>query len=137
MAQPTDLHPGVTRPLTEEQRVCVGWVLGTIADKYAAEDPTTPVDLLDFPIRVGATAYALVGLSCRGRLKTIARAARDAAGDIEEGLTRGELSLRLRRTARELGCEWDDNGPAIPRELPRLPIPGPRRSQDAAQAVTQ
>ncbi|MXM66768.1 hypothetical protein GR925_25885 [Streptomyces sp. HUCO-GS316] len=133
MAQTTDLQPGVTRPLTEEQRVMAGWVLGTIADKYAAEDPTTPVDLLDFPIRVGATAYTLVGMSCRGGLANVARAARAEAGEVEDGLTRGELALRLRRAAERLGCEWDDNGPMIP----RIPIPGPRRSPENPQGVTQ
>jgi hypothetical protein len=128
MPQTTDLQPRGTRPLTEEHRVCAGWVLGTIADTYGKERPTTPVDLLDFPVRVGAEAYRLVGESCHGGTAAVSRAAIFAVGEVEDGLTRGELALRLRRSAEELGCEWDDNGPVIPK------VPGPRRSTESLKA---
>lgn len=129
MAQTTDLQPGATRPLTAEVSACAGWVLGTIAQAYATDHPTTPVDLLDLPVRIGAAAYSLVGETPQGGTGRIARAARAAVGDVEEGVTRGELSLRLRRAARELGCTWDDNGPIMPG------IPGPRRSPETVKAV--
>ncbi|MFM9590756.1 hypothetical protein ACKI16_29640 [Streptomyces scabiei] len=130
MAQKTtQTAPGRTQGLTDEHRACAAWVLGTIADTYAAESPAAPVDLLDFPVRVGATAYNLVGESCHGGAPAISRAARAEAGHVEEDLTRGELSLRLRRAARRLGCEWDDNGPVVPR------IPGPRKPTGAGVSV--
>jgi len=131
MAQTTDLQPSGPRPLTDEHRVCAGWVLGTIADTFTADRPTTPVDLLDFPVRVGATAYKLVGESCNGGTAAISRTARAAVGEVEEGVTRGELALRMRRAAEDLGCEWDDNGPVVPR------IPGPRRTPEGVKAVTR
>jgi hypothetical protein len=137
MAQTTDLQPRVTRPLTAEVRACAGWVLGTIAQAYATDRPTTPVDLLDFPVRIGAAAYSLVGETPQGGTAEISRAARAAAGEIEDGITRGELALRLRRVATDLGCKWDDNEPMIPKELPRLPIPGPRRTPEDSTAVSR
>jgi len=126
MAQGTDLPRSGAQGLTEEHKACASWVLGTVADKYAAERPEAPVDLLDFPVRVGAAAYELVGESCHGGVSAVSRAALGAAGGVVEGITRGELSLRLRRIATWLGCEWDDNGPVIPR------IPGPRRPGENA-----
>lgn len=127
MNKTTDLPLPGGQSLTDEHRACAAWVLGTIADTYAAHNPGDPVDLLDFPVRVGATAYELVGQSCHGGAPAISRAARAEAGEVEEGLTRGELALRLRRAARDLGCTWDDNGPVVPR------IPGPRRPAEVSR----
>ncbi len=124
----TDLQSEMPQGVPDEFRIGAGWVLAAVAHRYRTENPERPVDLLGFPIAVGATASRLIGASHHGGMPKVARIAHRAAPAITEGMPRGEVAGLLVEAARSLGFEWseDDSEPAIP----KLPIPGPRRAPE-------
>ncbi|MFD9903884.1 hypothetical protein [Streptomyces sp. NPDC059063] len=130
MSKRTDLRPEVSQGVTDEHKSAAGWVLASVAYLYRTEQPDAPVDILGYPVAIGAKAYEATGRSCHGGTGTIARLARDAAPAPRDGISRGAYALELADAARRLGFEWDDaNEPAIP----RLPVPGPRRTGESGR----
>lgn len=129
----TDLRSSTPQCVPDDPfQTGAGWVLATIAHRYRTERPEDLVDLLGFPIAVGATAYKLMGSSYQGGLPKVARLAHAAAPKATEGMTRGDLVGPLAEAAQSLGFAWNesDNEPVIP----RLPVPGPRRTPESKSA---
>lgn len=128
----TDLHPRGPRDVAGEHASKAVAVLRAVAAVYASERPDALVDELDFPVRVGATAYELAGRSCHGGGQNVSRLALRMAPPLKSGVSRGVFAAELSAVvAVELGHEWPDgdNDPVIP----RLPVPGPRRSDEAGR----
>jgi len=125
--------PGALEGVAGDLKIGVGWVLAALSFKYRAERPSEELDELAFPVGVGAKAYELMGRSSRGGAPLVARLALTAAPVFVPGVTRGEFAAELRRAALGCGFEWsdDDNEPVIP----RLPVPGPRRSVEQSTTV--
>ncbi|WP_030672324.1 hypothetical protein [Streptomyces sp. NRRL B-1347] len=130
MSKRTDLRPAESRGVTDEQTNAAGWVLASVAYTYRTERPEAEVDELSLVTAIGARAYEYAGRSYHGGTSRIARLAHDAAPAVYTGVTRGVFAGELGEAARRFGFEWDDaNEPAIP----KLPVPGPRRTGESGR----
>lgn len=128
MAQLSDRTRGVALDVTGEHQTQAAGALARLAARYAEEPSGLPVDELGFTVRVGAEAYDVTGRRLAGSHKIVAALVREHAPDMQ-GTTCGTFAASLLEAARALGWSDDANEPAIP----RLPVPGPRESQESGR----
>ncbi|MFF4900506.1 hypothetical protein [Streptomyces sp. NPDC001068] len=146
MAQTTDRPLGMARDVTGEHASKAALVLAETARTLATENPQGLVASLEFTVLVGARAYDQVGRSCHGGGSNVSRMALTAVaertglgrGDVPDGATREVFAVEVAQAARALGYDWTGiqaewGEDADERAIPRLPVPGPRRTEESGR----
>ncbi|KQW13560.1 hypothetical protein [Streptomyces sp. Root369] len=111
MSKGTDLRANGAQSLTDEQKTVAAGALAKAAGHLAVDDPDGLIYGLDLTALVGAMVYE-VGLQngVRGG-REISRVAREALGEVPDGVTRVEFAVTVAQAARAFGYDWsaDDN----------------------------
>lgn len=116
-----------------------GRVLLAVAGHFTETSPTKALEPQALVVAFTAEAYKLTDRSINGGSQALARAALAVAPEPNEGVTRGEYALILRRVPAAIAAEWGDDAnerviPIIPGQRPApAPVPAEDGNNDAPQ----